>query len=125
MHLYNELCPQVEGSGLTDEITTIEPPAEPDLAHYEVFCSNLFLQLNFQLLDRPLHLNTPFGRLRSWSWICILREQSAEEPTEEPVRSSMNHLGFQRHQPCQDSISKKRLLIKMEVFVPPLICNMM
>ena len=51
MHSYNKLCPQVEGSGLTDEMTTIEPPAEPDLAHYEVFCSNLFshLALFFQI----------------------------------------------------------------------------
>jgi len=35
----------VEGSGLTDEITTIEPPAEPDLAHYEIalYISTLLL----------------------------------------------------------------------------------
>ena len=27
---------QVEGSGLTDEMTTMEPPTKEDLAHYEV-----------------------------------------------------------------------------------------
>ena len=27
---------QVEGSGLADEITTMEPPTKEDLAHYEV-----------------------------------------------------------------------------------------
>ena len=45
MQSYNELCPQVEGSGLTDEMTTVEPPAEPDLAHYEVFCSPIFFHI--------------------------------------------------------------------------------
>ena len=92
----NIFASQVEGSDLTGEMTTMEPPTKEDLAHYEVSLhgASFFLHIKFHFSDCSLHLNSPFGHFCSRPWVCLLCKQSAEKSAEEAVHRSMNSIGL-------------------------------
>ena len=52
---------QVEGSGLSDEITTMEPPTKEDLAHYEVtlnYMSSFVFFISISFFQIALYIST-------------------------------------------------------------------